>query len=234
MATDVAGRRGGAVESKGLKGGALGLMSATVVGVASTAPGYSLAATLGFIAFYVGAVAGDHVDRVHPDGVHRVGVLLPEPRRSRLRHQLQLGDPRDRAAQRMDGRLEQRGRRPRDHAEPRGDRRGVHVPAVRVEHAGDSNWATLALGIAFIMGMTWICVVGIELSARSQMLLLVTEFAILVLFAVVALIKVYGGDIAGSVTPRRRGSNRRASAESRTSRRASCSRCSSTGVGTPR
>ena len=45
---------GGAVESKGLKGGALGLMAATVVGVASTAPGYSLAATLGFVAYYVG------------------------------------------------------------------------------------------------------------------------------------------------------------------------------------
>ena len=40
---------GGAVESKGLKSGALGLASATVVGVASTAPGYSLAASLGFV-----------------------------------------------------------------------------------------------------------------------------------------------------------------------------------------
>src|SRR5579871_5405177 len=34
---------------KGLKGGALGFVSATVVGVASTAPAYSLAATLGFV-----------------------------------------------------------------------------------------------------------------------------------------------------------------------------------------
>ena len=32
---------------KGLKGGALGLISSTVVGVASTAPAYSLASTLG-------------------------------------------------------------------------------------------------------------------------------------------------------------------------------------------
>ena len=46
MATEVAGP-GGAVESKGLKTGALGLASATVIGVASTAPAYSLAATLG-------------------------------------------------------------------------------------------------------------------------------------------------------------------------------------------
>src|SRR5215471_16779414 len=39
---------------KGLKSGALGLVSTVVMGVASTAPAYSLAATLGFIA----AVAG--------------------------------------------------------------------------------------------------------------------------------------------------------------------------------
>src|SRR3954462_4581577 len=37
------------VESKGLKDGALGLVSSVVVGVASTAPAYSLAASLGFI-----------------------------------------------------------------------------------------------------------------------------------------------------------------------------------------
>src|ERR1017187_4499662 len=39
---------------KGLKSGALGLLSSVVMGVASTAPAYSLAATLGFI----GLVAG--------------------------------------------------------------------------------------------------------------------------------------------------------------------------------
>src|SRR5690348_7767043 len=54
MTTDVVGPTGGAVESKGLKSGALGLASATVIGVASTAPAYSIAATLGFVTFYVG------------------------------------------------------------------------------------------------------------------------------------------------------------------------------------
>src|SRR5215469_7697074 len=39
---------------KGLKSGALGLVAATVMGVASTAPAYSLAATLGFIVAVVG------------------------------------------------------------------------------------------------------------------------------------------------------------------------------------
>jgi len=39
---------------KGLKSGALGLVSSVVMGVASTAPAYSLAATLGFIVAVVG------------------------------------------------------------------------------------------------------------------------------------------------------------------------------------
>ena len=39
----------GAPGEKGLKVGAIGLVSAVVIGVASTAPGYSLAASLGFV-----------------------------------------------------------------------------------------------------------------------------------------------------------------------------------------
>jgi hypothetical protein len=39
---------------KGLKPGALGLISSTVIGVASTAPAYSLAATLGFVVVVIG------------------------------------------------------------------------------------------------------------------------------------------------------------------------------------
>src|SRR6266567_2919569 len=39
---------------KGLKSGALGLVSTTVIGVASTAPAYSLAATLGLMVAVVG------------------------------------------------------------------------------------------------------------------------------------------------------------------------------------
>src|SRR5205823_3710571 len=42
------------VQDKGLKSGALGLLSSVVIGVSSTAPGYSLAATIGFVAAAVG------------------------------------------------------------------------------------------------------------------------------------------------------------------------------------
>src|SRR5215471_20154205 len=42
---------------KGLKSGALGLVSSVVIGVASTAPAYSLAATLLFVVVLVGVKA---------------------------------------------------------------------------------------------------------------------------------------------------------------------------------
>ena len=60
----------------------------------------------------------------------------------------------------------------------------------------------MILGCTFILAMTWICVTGIELSARSQVLLLGTEIVVLVLFSVMALIKVYGSNPpAGSARP---------------------------------
>ena len=68
-----------------------------------------------------------------------------------------------------------------------------------LDSLANNDWANLALGIVFIMAMTWICVVGIELSARTQLLLLGTELGVLVLFSVVALAKVYAGSIHGSV-----------------------------------
>lgn len=46
--------QGPGTTEKGLKGGALGLFSSTVIGLASTAPAYSLAATLGVIVGIVG------------------------------------------------------------------------------------------------------------------------------------------------------------------------------------
>ena len=45
------------VESKGLKKDALGFVSSVVIGVASTAPGYSLAAVLALVVAAVGVQA---------------------------------------------------------------------------------------------------------------------------------------------------------------------------------
>ena len=47
----------GGVASKGLKGGSLGLVAVIVIGVASTAPGYSLAASIGLVTDQAGVKA---------------------------------------------------------------------------------------------------------------------------------------------------------------------------------
>ena len=46
-----AAREGGQPGEKGIKAGALGFISSVVIGVASTAPGYSLAAVLGSVTY---------------------------------------------------------------------------------------------------------------------------------------------------------------------------------------
>ena len=60
-----------------------------------------------------------------------------------------------------------------------------------------SKWAVLALGCGWIALMTWICYVGIEASARTQYFLLTAEIVTLLIFAAVALWKVYTEDIPG-------------------------------------
>ena len=203
MATDVGKPSGGAVESKGLKPGALGLVSATVVGVASTAPGYSLAATLGVItAAGVGfkapaimwlafipmgciAAAFYYLNRADPDcGTNFAWVTRAMGPRTGW-----LGGWSSMMADL------------------------IIMPSLALIAAkytyllfgfdglANNDWWNLALGVVFIMGMTWICVVGIELSARSQMALLVIELLILVLFCVWALVKVSTGNLPGSSTP---------------------------------
>ncbi len=200
--TDVVTGSGGEVESKGLKEGALGLTAATVIGVASTAPGYSLAASLGLIAAAVGfqapaimwisfipmaciAAAFFYLNRADPDcGTNFTWVTRAIGPKSGW-----MGGWSSMIADL------------------------VIMPSLAqiaaiytfslfgLDSLAEDRWWQLALGIVFIMGMTWICVVGIELSARSQVLLLGTELAVLVIFAVVALYKVFANDIAGSVDP---------------------------------
>jgi amino acid transporter len=193
MAIDTGGPTGGAVESKGLKDGALGLASATVIGVASTAPAYSLAATLGFVTFYVGskapavmwiaflpmaciAAAFFYLNRADPD----CGTNFSWVTRAMGPRAGWLGGWSSMMADL------------------------IIMPSLAYiaaqytfllfgwDNLAGNTWCTLILGIVFIMGMTWICVVGIELSARSQLLLLLTELVVLVLFSTVALIRAFG------------------------------------------
>jgi amino acid transporter len=69
-------------------------------------------------------------------------------------------------------------------------------------NSNPTNFEVTVVGIAWIVIMTVICYIGIELSARTQQVLLAIEIVTLILFAVVALVKVYGPNPpAHSLTP---------------------------------
>lgn len=58
--------------------------------------------------------------------------------------------------------------------------------------AKSTLWSTVA-GVIWIIVMTCICYRGIEVSARIQYGLLGIELVVLVVFSIVALVKVYAG-----------------------------------------
>jgi amino acid transporter len=209
MATVVAPLAGapatGKVESKGLKRNAIGYLSNIVISVASTAPAYSLAATLGFI------VADPGV------GTRAPAVLLasfvPMLLISLGYRYLNKADPDSgttfawttRAFGPMFGWLN-------GWAIFLADVLVMaslgYIAATYTFELFGWHWAEAHKGAAlvgcvlWIWLMTWICHRGIELSARIQQLLLTYEFVMLMVFAVVALIDVYGsGAAAHSIQP---------------------------------
>jgi amino acid transporter len=187
-----------------LKEGALGYLSNVVIGVASTAPGYSLAATLGFIV----AVAGV--------GVHAPAVLLvsfvPMLFVATAYRYMNKADPDPGTSFAW----VRKGLGPH-----LGWMNGWAIVVADIivmaalaqiaakytfllfdwESAANSNTAQIIVAVAWISLMTWICYRGIELSARTQLFLLSAEVATLAAFALVALIKVYVDDPANSITP---------------------------------
>jgi amino acid transporter len=180
----------------GLKAGAIGYASNVVIGVASTAPAYSLAATLGFVV----AVAGV--------GVHAPAVLLvsfvPILFVAAGYKYLNKADPDcgtsfSWVTRAMGPHL--------------GWLAGWAIFAADVivmatlaviaaqytyllfdwNSAAGSTFAIIVAAVVWIAVMTWVCWRGIELSARIQQFLLAAEVVILAVFSVVALVKVYGG-----------------------------------------
>ena len=172
---------GSSVEDKGLKAGALGLTAAIVIGVASTAPGYSLAASVGYVTGEVGlqapaimlvafipmafiAAAYFYMNRADPD----CGTTFTWATRA-------LG-PRT-------GWLGGWGIIMADLVimpNLAGITAQYTFLLFGLDDLADNYWAIAILGCLFILAMTWICVTGIELSARSQVLLLGTEIVVLV------------------------------------------------------
>ncbi|HYM55905.1 MAG TPA: APC family permease, partial [Solirubrobacteraceae bacterium] len=181
---------------KGLKKGAIGYVSNIVIGVASTAPAYSLAATLGFIVAVKGV------------GVHAPAVLLvsfiPMLLVASAYKYLNRADPdagttfawTTRALGPATGWLNGWAIFLADLIvmASLSDIAGVYTfKLFGWESAANSKGAVIAAAVIWIALMTWICYRGIELSARIQQFLLGAEVLILTLFAVVAFAKVYGG-----------------------------------------
>jgi amino acid transporter len=192
--------------SKGLKGGTLGLWSTVVVGVASTAPAYSLAATLGFIVVFVG---------VHTPAVVLL-AFIPMWMISVGYSELNKQDPDCGTtftwATRMFG--------PRVGWYAGGwgiIASDVLIMASLAQIAGQyvfllfgangiggnpaSGWVLL-VGLIWLALMTYICYRGIEVSANMQKALLGIESGMLVVLAIVALIKVGTGNASpGHISP---------------------------------
>jgi len=184
---------GSAAGEKGLKSGAIGYLSNLVISVASVAPAYSLAATLGFVTGVAGvglaapavmlasfvpmlliAAGYYYMNRADPD----CGTSFTWVTRAMGPH---LGWLTGWAIVVAD----------------------IVVMATLAQIAGiytfrlfgitvsDTGLAVSLVAAAWIIVMTWICYVGIELSARIQQVLLSIEIVTLALFAIIALIKVY-------------------------------------------
>ena len=195
----------GKVENKGLKTNAIGYVSNIVIGVASTAPAYSLAATLGFI------VADKGV------GTHAPAVLLasfvPMLLISLGYKYLNKADPDSgttfawttRAFGPTFGWLNGWAIFLADLLvmASLGYIAATYTYLLFEWHYGETHvWVALVGCVLWIWLMTWICHRGIELSARIQQVLLGFEFVMLMIFAVVALVDVYSGTAAAhSIKP---------------------------------
>ena len=196
---------GGSVDSKGLRGGSLGLLSSVVVGMASTAPAYSLAAVLGlivasgagvkaasivllaFVPIYLIAVAYQELNKAEPD----CGTTFTWASRAFGPLVGWMGGWGIIAADVivMANLAQIAGAYSFTFV---GDL-GWHSAA---DLADSTLWSTVA-GVIWIVVMTYICYRGIEVSARLQYFLLGFEVIILVIISIYALIKVY----AGTATP---------------------------------
>ncbi len=183
-----------AAAGKGLRAGALGLLSSVVIAVSSTAPAYSMAATLGLIVAVVG---------VHSPGMLIVS-FLPMLCIAYAFRELNKADPdcgttftwTARAFGPYAGWLGGWGIIAADVivmaslAQIAG--RYVLLLAGAGGLASQALWVTV-IGVAFIALLTWICYRGIEVSARLQQALLAIEVITLGVLAVTAFAKAAAG-----------------------------------------
>ncbi len=181
---------------KGLKGGALGIVSSVVIGVASTAPAYSLAATLGFIVVFVHlqspvivllafvpmlfvAIGYQELNKADPD----CGTTFTWATRAFGPKTGWLGGWGILAADILVM---------ASLAQVAGQYLFLLFNADGIGSNPTSGWVLL-VGFGWIALMTLICYIGVELSARLQQTFLVIELIVLAMFVVTALVKVGNG-----------------------------------------
>jgi amino acid transporter len=196
----------GNAPGKGLKGGALGLISSVVIGVASTAPAYSLAATLGFVVVAIGLQAP----------VVTIVAFFPMWFISLGYAEMNKADPdcgttftwATRAFNPRVGWMGGWGIVAADIlvmaslAQIAGQYVFDLFNDTRIGHNATSGWVLL-IGVLWIVAMTWICYVGIEISANFQKALLGIELTMLTVLSVWALIRVGNGTAPiGHLVPR--------------------------------
>ena len=177
---------------KGLRAGALGLVSSVVIAVSSTAPAYSMAATLGLIVAIVG---------VHSPGTLVVS-FLPMLCIAYAFRELNKADPDcgitfTWAARAFGPRTGWMGGWGIIAADvivmaSLSQIAGRYFLELVGVHAAGTVWVTVA-GVVFIALLTGVCYRGIEVSARLQQVLLAIEVGTLAVFAVVALVKAGTG-----------------------------------------
>ena len=184
---------------KGLKGGSLGLVAVIVIGVASTAPGYSLAASLGLVTEKAGLKAPFIM----------LLAFVPMACIAASFYFLNKADPDCgtnftwgvRAFGPKAGWIAGWGCIVADLVimPNLAGVSGQYLMLLFSESLASNIYLTTFIGILFIVAMTWICWKGIELSARSQVLLLGTELVVLTLFAVIAIVKSSGDGIERTI-----------------------------------
>ena len=191
---------------KGLKSGALGLISTTVIATASVAPAYSIAATLVFVVLAVG---------VHAP-IIAILAFVPMLLTSIGYSEMNKADPdcgttftwATRAFGPKTGWAGGWGIVAADVivmaslAQVASQYVFFEFNAKGIGGNPTSSWVLLG-GIIWIILMTVICYVGIEVSANFQKILLSIELIMLTVLSVTALVKVGNGTApAGHLTPR--------------------------------
>ena len=197
--------------SKGLKAGALGLVATTVIAIASTAPGYSLAAGIGGIAGSAGVKAPFVMLLAFvPMGCIAAAFFYMNKADADCGTNFTWGV---RAFGPGTGWISGWGCIIADLVimPNLAGISGQYLLLLIKPSLANNIYLVTFIGVLFIIAMCWICFTGIELSARSQVLLLGTELVILALFSVVAMAKAFVGngvskvaaftDEAGNVDP---------------------------------